>query len=506
MVLAHPRGMATLCGAIANSYVKGAREAGCSVELVSLDALEFDPDVRHGSPCKQALEPGLANLRDAMAAADHLVFVYPTWWGTYPALLKGFLDRILVPGWAFEEITGGTGFNGLLSGRSAELITTMDTPGPVYRFVNRAPGANAMARATLGFCGINVTRHTHFGPVNHSTPDERARWIEAAARRGRSLKSGPYSLRQRCWNRMTPWLAALRLQFYPMTFFAYWLGALIAVGQDSLDLASFWTGYIFLFVLEAATVFGNDLEDFESDRQNALWGPFNGGSRVLHTGRLDRRSLRTGMVTMIATAVLLAALLVLNAEDPLILTLFLAISFLLTLGYTLPPLKLSYRTLGELDVGLTHSFMAIVFGHLIQGGVLSDLRPWLIALPLCLAILPAIILSGVPDYDADRSAGKRTVAVAFGIRSSILLAAGATVAATVAMIVVERWQTPGPYGGVPVVTIVGLHGGWLFIRLLGEANALPKSRRLDGTMVLALSYILWFCIPPLWSISHWAAQ
>src|SRR5680860_447026 len=221
VLLAHPRGSATLCGAIAESYVKGAREAGCSVELEPLDALAFDPHVRHKSPCEQELEPDLAKLRDAISAADHLVFIYPTWWGTYPALLKGFLDRILTPGWAFEEISGGTGFNGLLGGRSAELITTMDTPGPVYRFVNRAPGANAMARATLGFCGIDVTRHTRFGPVNHSMPDERARWIEAAERRGRSLKGGPYSLRQRCWNRVSSWFAALRLQFYPMTFFAY---------------------------------------------------------------------------------------------------------------------------------------------------------------------------------------------------------------------------------------------------------------------------------------------
>ncbi|MFD2741392.1 NAD(P)H-dependent oxidoreductase [Sulfitobacter aestuarii] len=503
VVLAHPRGTATLCGAIAESYADGAREAGCRVKLAALDSMDFDPHVRRSSPAAQEPERDLVRLRQAISAADHLVFVYPTWWGTYPALLKGFLDRILTPGWAFEEITGGTGFAGLLGGRSAELITTMDTPGPVYRFMNRAPGANAMARATLGFCGIDVTRHTRFGPVNRSTSGERAKWIESAARLGRSLARGTHSPRQRFWRRASPWLAALRLQFYPMTFFAYWMGALIGSGQDPLDLPRFWLGYLFLFALEAATVFGNDLEDFESDRRNALWGPFNGGSRVLHNGLLDRGSLRKGMLAMIAAAVATAALLMAGAQAPVILTLFIVLSFLLTLGYTQPPLKLSYRTLGEIDVAVTHSFMSIAFGHLVQGGMLSDPRPWLAAMPLCLSILPAIILSGVPDRDADRAAGKRTVVVAFGIRSGILLAAGAALAATGGMIMVEGRQSPGLYGGMLIVTLAGLHGGWLFLRLLREATALPKARRLDGTMVMALSYILWFCIPPLWTIGDW---
>ena len=59
-------------------------------------------------------------------------------------MLKSFFDRIFAACWAFEKISGGTGQAGLLSGRTAELITTMDTPAAVSRFLYRAPDRNAI--------------------------------------------------------------------------------------------------------------------------------------------------------------------------------------------------------------------------------------------------------------------------------------------------------------------------------------------------------------------------
>src|SRR5690606_28479854 len=92
------------------------------------------------------------------------------------------------------------------------------------------------------------------------------------------------------------------------------------------------------------------------------------------------------------------------------------------LGYTIPPLKLSYRGLGELDVGITHSFGVILCGYHFQGGNLHDPFPWLLSIPLFLAILPSIILSGIPDYEADKAASKKTLAVRLGRKSAVVLA------------------------------------------------------------------------------------
>ena len=102
-----------------------------------------------------------------------------------PALLKAFLDRALAPGFAFRE-SANPGYVPLLTGKTAELLTTMDTPRWVWRWIYGAPGDKAMARAVLGFCGIEVARIARFGPVNRSTLGQR----QAGSRRRRGARRG----------------------------------------------------------------------------------------------------------------------------------------------------------------------------------------------------------------------------------------------------------------------------------------------------------------------------
>lgn len=92
LILAHPR-RDSLCGALFDAYADGAREAGVTCRELILGEMQFDPDVIALSPEQQTLEPDLVRAQQDIAWAEHLVFVYPTWWGTYPARLKGFLDR-----------------------------------------------------------------------------------------------------------------------------------------------------------------------------------------------------------------------------------------------------------------------------------------------------------------------------------------------------------------------------------------------------------------------------
>src|SRR5215468_10574011 len=81
--------------------------------------MTFNPNVVAGSPRNQPTEPSIAEAMELLEWADHIVFVFPTWWGTMPAALKGFLDRVLMPGFAFEEHEDGPGWTKLLTGRSA---------------------------------------------------------------------------------------------------------------------------------------------------------------------------------------------------------------------------------------------------------------------------------------------------------------------------------------------------------------------------------------------------
>ena len=494
IIVGHPRRQ-SLCQALASACGSGARRAGAQVRELRLAELRFDPNVRSFDPSAQAVEKAVIQARRLIRWADHIVFVYPTWWGTMPALLKGFLDRVLAPGFAFTETERG--FAPLLRGRSAELLTTMDTPRWVYRWIYGAPGHKAMARAILGFCGIEVARVASFGPVNRSDLEQRQDWLEQAQRRGRQLRRGVFPLRRSILRKAGSWLQALRLQFYPMAWLAYLVGALAAIRPDgTLAAAPFWWGLACLFFIEVAAVLTNETCDVATDRRNRNFGPFTGGSRVLIDGRLNLREVRCGIAIALGLAAASGAALLLaaGANPPAFLAL--AVLTVLALGYTAPPLKLSYRGLGELDVGLTHSLGAMMCGFVLQGGAWSAPELWLASLPLCLAVLPAITLAGVPDHDADRLAGKGTLAVRAGISGAYLIAAnGAALAAAAAIALAHVPALAHVFEGIEYVVLP--HAAILLVMLAGHAEEDAGARRIDGLMAVALSYILWFVAVPL---------
>src|SRR5699024_5786340 len=109
-----------------------------------------------------------------------------------------------------------------------------------------------------------------------------------------------------------------------------------------------------------------------TDRLNGNHGLFTGGSQVLVSGRLSLRRLRfvTGLVLIAVLAVAGAILSV--APAPLATLSWLLLAVVLTLGYSVSPLRLCYRGLGELDVCFTHSPLVLVLGGLLQGGGLLD--------------------------------------------------------------------------------------------------------------------------------------
>lgn len=177
VILGHPLG-SSFCGALADTYVEAARTAGHDVRLLRLDALTFDPILREGYRQIQDLEPDLAEAQAAIQWAEHLTFVYPIWWGGVPALLKGFLDRVLLPGFAFKYRAGAAFPEQLLKGRSAHLLVTMDTPPWYFKWVYRMPGLQQMRKTTLEFCGIKPVKIVAFGPVIGSKLAQRHAWLE----------------------------------------------------------------------------------------------------------------------------------------------------------------------------------------------------------------------------------------------------------------------------------------------------------------------------------------
>lgn len=186
VILGHPV-VQSLCGALASSYSEAAENAGHEVRRINLADLSFDPILSQGYAEPQDLEPDLVDAQQQIKWAEHVVFVFPTWWGSMPALMKGFIDRTFLPGFAFKYHRRSPLWDRLLTGRTAELLVTMDTPPLFNRLVNLSPGERQMKRSVLQFTGLKPIRATSFGKVRGASHAKRSKWIATAAKLGSDI-------------------------------------------------------------------------------------------------------------------------------------------------------------------------------------------------------------------------------------------------------------------------------------------------------------------------------
>lgn len=176
----------SFCFALAESYKKGAQQSDTVCKLIHLIDLRFNPILTFGYRKVSTLEPDLVKVQQDIREATHLVLVYPTWWGTYPALLKGFIDRVFLPGYAFKYHKEDRLWDKLLKGKTARIITTMDSPLWYNFLVYRNAGHNSMKRAILEYCGIKPVKITAFAPIKSSNDAIRKKWLAEVQELGRN--------------------------------------------------------------------------------------------------------------------------------------------------------------------------------------------------------------------------------------------------------------------------------------------------------------------------------
>ncbi|MFZ0595594.1 MAG: NAD(P)H-dependent oxidoreductase, partial [Flavobacterium sp.] len=109
--------------AIAETYLKGAIASGAKVETITIASLKFNPNLQFGYQKRTELEPDLLESWEKIKKADHLVWIHPVWWGGLPAITKGFIDRLFLPGMAFQYRQNSVWWDKLLKGKTAHIIT-----------------------------------------------------------------------------------------------------------------------------------------------------------------------------------------------------------------------------------------------------------------------------------------------------------------------------------------------------------------------------------------------
>ncbi len=178
----------SFCFAISDAYKKGALASHAELKEIVIGDLIFNPNLQFGYQKRTELEPDLLSAWEKIKWANHLVWVHPVWWGGLPAITKGFIDRLFLPGFTFQYREDSVWWDKLLTGKTAHIITTLDQPRWYYRLAFGRPSVNQLKKSVLGFCGVKPIKVTYVGPIRMSADDFRKNWLIKIEKLGFNLK------------------------------------------------------------------------------------------------------------------------------------------------------------------------------------------------------------------------------------------------------------------------------------------------------------------------------
>ncbi len=173
----HPDGE-SFCSAMAKEYCRGVQDCSngcCSVDMIAVRDLRFDPILHFGYRQKQEIEEDLVRVQKLITDCSHLVVIVPVWWGNFPALFKGFLDRCFVSGFShrFDPIKKRP--VKLLKGKTATIIYTQGSPWWYSRFFLADSFWKIAKRGVFSFAGFKPVKRKYYSTVKSGTDEERKR-------------------------------------------------------------------------------------------------------------------------------------------------------------------------------------------------------------------------------------------------------------------------------------------------------------------------------------------
>lgn len=181
VILAHPD-KESFNYAIARTCADTLAEDGHEVLFHNLYEERFDPLLPRDEFGRDAVLPAkIQRYCDELAMADGIIIVHPNWWGQPPAILKGWVDRIVRPGVAYEFVEGDKGEGvprGLLNAASALVFNTSNTETQREKNVFGDPLQAIWKNCIFDLCGVPVFHRRMFNIVVTSTESERRRWLE----------------------------------------------------------------------------------------------------------------------------------------------------------------------------------------------------------------------------------------------------------------------------------------------------------------------------------------
>ncbi|PEZ02249.1 NADPH dehydrogenase [Bacillus sp. AFS018417] len=178
IVYAHPN-PSSFNAAILKHVEQGLQKTNHSVTVLDLYKEQFNPVLTFNETKKRrdlVHEEETRKYRELVAEADYFIFIYPVWWWSMPAILKGFIDRVFVSGFAYKY--EGIMPKGLLTGKQAWVIYSLDSPLWYVALLYRSAEWIVMKKGILYFCGIRNIKRSVFQSVKNSKQEKREKWLQ----------------------------------------------------------------------------------------------------------------------------------------------------------------------------------------------------------------------------------------------------------------------------------------------------------------------------------------
>jgi NAD(P)H dehydrogenase (quinone) len=181
LILAHPK-KGSFNHSIAIHAIKKLENNGHEVIFHDLYAENFNPIIKHEEIPKNAeLDPVIEQHCQEISSVDGIIIVHPNWWGMPPAILKGWVDRVIRPGVAYQFVDGDQGEGvpvGLLKSEKVVIFNTSNTPKEREMEVFGDPLENIWGKCIFGLCNIKNFTRKNYDVVITSKPEEREEWLK----------------------------------------------------------------------------------------------------------------------------------------------------------------------------------------------------------------------------------------------------------------------------------------------------------------------------------------
>lgn len=191
IVFNHPY-KSSFCHAILKSVIKGIEKTGNEYDLIHLDREQFNPVMTAADlkafKDRKAVDPKVIEYKRRLELADHLVFIFPIWWELMPALTKGFIDKVIFPGIAYNYKTNGWGMVPLFEHlKGITVVTTMNTARPIYRIIFGNAVKRAIMTGTFWKTGYKNRKWINLGMVKSVSDTRRKKWLRRIENRFANL-------------------------------------------------------------------------------------------------------------------------------------------------------------------------------------------------------------------------------------------------------------------------------------------------------------------------------